>query len=324
MMVLPSTKLLLTVLFLITVLGNAGSKSLPEGPDGAKGAISGEKSDKRDDKSTHKEEERGATVKVTGDSSKQETWSTGSTTSTAAVTQKITNPADVKEPLSEDENGKSKNAKEKDENDQNKNHKTEEGKLGGNIKEQATEKNTATSAAEKKPITDPTTSTVITSVVTEKSVENNPPEEVKKPEDDNAKDTGNIKEPVQQKQVDKPPSVEIENPESKELKSDQSKDNNESWQVKETKFVKNMNPGQEDQETQSSFVGYLIVLCFVTIIAFLVFHNKKKILGLIVEGRSGRQAGRRRSGGKEYRKLDSNVEDILDSGKETNMRQVIY
>jgi len=91
----------------------------------------------------------------------------------------------------------------------------------------------------------------------------------------------------------------------------------------ETSFEKQMGSGAPDPP-QTNFFSYFIVLAIITIIAYLVFHNKKKILGLIVEGRSGKQAGRRRSGGREYRKLDSNMEDMMETGKETSMRQVIY
>jgi len=91
----------------------------------------------------------------------------------------------------------------------------------------------------------------------------------------------------------------------------------------ETSFEKQMGSGAPDPP-QTNFFSYFIVLAIITIVAYLVFHNKKKILGLIVEGRSGKQAGRRRSGGREYRKLDSNMEDMMETGKETNMRQVIY
>lgn len=91
----------------------------------------------------------------------------------------------------------------------------------------------------------------------------------------------------------------------------------------ETDFQKQMNSETKDPP-QSNFFSYFIVLAIITIIVYLVFHNKKKILGLIVEGRSGRQSGRRRSGGREYMKLDSNMEDMMETGRETSMRQVIY
>lgn len=94
-------------------------------------------------------------------------------------------------------------------------------------------------------------------------------------------------------------------------------------QTMETSFEKHMGSGASDPP-QTNFFSYFIVLAIISIIAYLVFHNKKKILGLIVEGRSGRQAGRRRSGGREYRKLDSNVEDMMENGRDTSMRQVIY
>merc|ERR1712107_356491 len=69
----------------------------------------------------------------------------------------------------------------------------------------------------------------------------------------------------------------------------------------EIDFQKQMSSETKDPP-QSNFFSYF-VLAIITIIVYLVFHNKKKILGLIVEGRSGRQSGRRRSGGREYRSL---------------------
>jgi len=92
--------------------------------------------------------------------------------------------------------------------------------------------------------------------------------------------------------------------------------------IVETKYEDNMKGGPEIDE-QSSFFGYFILLSIVAIIAYLVFHNKQKILALVLEGRR-RQGNRRRSGGREYRKLDSNLEDTMDPGKETSLRQVIY
>merc|ERR1712179_401 len=93
-------------------------------------------------------------------------------------------------------------------------------------------------------------------------------------------------------------------------------------EIVETKYENNMKPGPEMDEHSSSF-GYFILLSIVAIIAYLVFHNKQKILALVLEGRR-RQGSRRRSGGREYRKLDSNLEDTMDPGKETSLRQVIY
>jgi len=106
-----------------------------------------------------------------------------------------------------------------------------------------------------------------------------------------------------------------------ESKIEPAMPNNEK-EIVETKYENNMKTGPEIDE-QSSFFGYFILLSIVAIIAYLVFHNKQKILALVLEGRR-RQGNRRRSGGREYRKLDSNLEDTMDPGKETSLRQVIY
>jgi len=86
---------------------------------------------------------------------------------------------------------------------------------------------------------------------------------------------------------------------------------------------KSVLPGPDAAPATSNFFSYFILLSIVTIVAYLVFHNKKKILGMILEGRR-QQSSRRRSGGREYRKLDSNLEDTMESGKMTSMRNVIY
>merc|ERR1712013_206834 len=122
-----------------------------------------------------------------------------------------------------------------------------------------------------------------------------------------------------------PGSKDVKASESDPDQNDKDKIENEEDAVddKDTVEVKQMSSETKDPP-QSNFFSYFIVLAIITIIVYLVFHNKKKILGLIVEGRSGRQSGRRRSGGREYRKLDSNMEDMMETGRETSMRQVIY
>jgi len=91
----------------------------------------------------------------------------------------------------------------------------------------------------------------------------------------------------------------------------------------EPSLEKSVMHGPDVSPASTSFFSYFILLAIVTIVAYLVFHNKKKILGLILEGRR-QQGDRRRSGGKEYRKLDSNLEDTMESGKMASMRDVIY
>jgi len=76
-------------------------------------------------------------------------------------------------------------------------------------------------------------------------------------------------------------------------------------------------------EDESSFLPHFIFLAILCMTAYLVYHNKSKILALVLEGRRGQNA-RRRSGGRTYTKLDSTLEENMDLKRETSLRQVIY
>lgn len=84
-----------------------------------------------------------------------------------------------------------------------------------------------------------------------------------------------------------------------------------------SKGVKHLDDGS------SNFFGYFMFLSIVAIAAYLVFHNKQKILALILEGRR-RQSSRRRMDGKEYRRVDTNLEDTMTSRDDVSGRHVIY
>jgi len=106
----------------------------------------------------------------------------------------------------------------------------------------------------------------------------------------------------------------------------QYNDKKDSYYSKSDPIVENTmqdakSPSLDD--SSSSFFSYFILLSIVAIVAYLVFHNKQKILALILEGRR-RQGSRRRSGGREYRKLDSNLEDTMNSESYTSGQHVIY
>jgi len=94
-------------------------------------------------------------------------------------------------------------------------------------------------------------------------------------------------------------------------------------------FPKNHDEGQDTMNTgpyiedESSFLPHFIFLAILCITAYLVYHNKSKILALVLEGRRGQNA-RRRSGGRTYTKLDSTLEENMDLKRETSLRQVIY
>lgn len=84
------------------------------------------------------------------------------------------------------------------------------------------------------------------------------------------------------------------------------------------------------EDTESSFFSYFMFLMFVIVSFYVAYHNKSKILALLIEGRrsrtySSRNGSRRKSHSAEYRKLDSNLEEAIQSGgSQTLSTQIIY
>lgn len=83
------------------------------------------------------------------------------------------------------------------------------------------------------------------------------------------------------------------------------------------------------EDAESSFFSYFMFLMFVIISIYVAYHNKSKILALLIEGRrnrhSSRGGSRRKSHSAEYRKLDSNLEEAIQSGgSQTLSTQIIY
>lgn len=86
-----------------------------------------------------------------------------------------------------------------------------------------------------------------------------------------------------------------------------------------------------DQE-DSNFFSYFMFVMFACIVCYVVYHNKSKLVALLVEGRrsnSGRggfsKGGRKHTAA--YRKLDSNLEEAITSNASASSRstsQIIY
>ncbi|KAL7026082.1 hypothetical protein ACKWTF_013783 [Chironomus riparius] len=75
-------------------------------------------------------------------------------------------------------------------------------------------------------------------------------------------------------------------------------------------------PFEEDPD--SNFFTYLCIIMFLTIVLYILYHNRHKILALLLEGRQGRNSRRARSrGGSKaaYSKLDCNLEEAITSKK---------
>ncbi|XP_041363629.1 Y' element ATP-dependent helicase YEL077C-like [Gigantopelta aegis] len=73
-----------------------------------------------------------------------------------------------------------------------------------------------------------------------------------------------------------------------------------------------------------NFMAYFLTVVVLCIAGYVVFHNKQKIMGFIVEGRASRQR-RRTSGGGKYKKLESGVEEVVPSlDKSSSVKNFIY
>ncbi|XP_037804424.1 trans-Golgi network integral membrane protein 1-like isoform X2 [Penaeus monodon] len=78
--------------------------------------------------------------------------------------------------------------------------------------------------------------------------------------------------------------------------------------------IKNREIFTDDED--SHFFAYFLTIMVSAIIFYLVFHNKQRIIALIIEGRSpGERRGRRSSSRGKYHKLDNNLEEAITATK---------
>lgn len=82
------------------------------------------------------------------------------------------------------------------------------------------------------------------------------------------------------------------------------------------------------KQDDSNFFSYLMFMMFVTSLFYVVYHNKTKVLALVIEGRRGRHrgggGGRRKSHSAEYRRLDQNLDEAINSSAHVQKTQIIY
>lgn len=86
------------------------------------------------------------------------------------------------------------------------------------------------------------------------------------------------------------------------------------------------NPASSE-ETPSYFLSYFFALTIICIAGYLIYHNKNKLMGLVLEGRkprNGRRQRRSSSSSARYRKLDNNLEEAMGPNSETSFSQVVY
>jgi len=97
---------------------------------------------------------------------------------------------------------------------------------------------------------------------------------------------------------------------------------------KKPNIINNMpaNPASSE-ETPSYFLSYFFALTVICIAGYLIFHNKNKLMGLVLEGRrprNGRRQRRSSSSSARYRKLDNNLEEAMGPSSNTSFSQVVY
>lgn len=78
-------------------------------------------------------------------------------------------------------------------------------------------------------------------------------------------------------------------------------------------------------EDDSHFFTYFTVVTVACIAGYIGYHNKQKILAIVLEGRRSRNnRGRRRPSTANYRKLDCTLEEAVTSQCNANVTHVIY
>lgn len=85
-----------------------------------------------------------------------------------------------------------------------------------------------------------------------------------------------------------------------------------------------------EEEPESNFFTYLLMVCFFVVGLYVMYHNKQKFLALMLEGRrgpkKGRDRGNRRSDAAYSKLLDSTLEEAITSKKSLNGKttEIIY
>lgn len=82
--------------------------------------------------------------------------------------------------------------------------------------------------------------------------------------------------------------------------------------------------GNFEEPEDSHFFAYFMSLSALCILGYIVYHNKRKIIAMAVEGKKGRSTGRRRPNSASYHKLDSNLEEAMSSNLASTNSYVIY
>lgn len=119
-----------------------------------------------------------------------------------------------------------------------------------------------------------------------------------------------------------------EDNEDEELDSNVQPKSSQEAGPSKSQIISDQNVDPFRNDTDSNFFTYFMFLLLVCVIAYVVYHNKTKMLALMLEGRrssaNGRSGLSRRKHTAAYRKLDSNLEEAITSSANGRSTQVIY
>nr|KAF7406699.1 hypothetical protein H0235_014355 [Vespula pensylvanica] len=107
--------------------------------------------------------------------------------------------------------------------------------------------------------------------------------------------------------------------------SEDNLDDNFGISVKSDISVQKGNYHNIKDDDESHFFTYFAIISFAFIAGYIAYHNKQKILAIVLEGRrSKNNRGRRRPSTANYRKLDCTLEEAVTSQCNANVTHVIY
>ncbi|KAG5894042.1 hypothetical protein JTB14_037887 [Gonioctena quinquepunctata] len=81
----------------------------------------------------------------------------------------------------------------------------------------------------------------------------------------------------------------------------------------------------EELDGGSYFFSYFMVICVMFVLGYLGYHNRIKVMALVLEGKRNKRSYReRRPNSANYHKLDSNLEEAITSSCTKNTNNIIY
>ncbi|KAJ8985359.1 hypothetical protein NQ317_008392 [Molorchus minor] len=81
----------------------------------------------------------------------------------------------------------------------------------------------------------------------------------------------------------------------------------------------------ENIDGESYFFSYFMAICVLFVLGYVGYHNRQRVMALVVEGKRGKRQYRgRRPNSANYHKLDSNMEEAISSSCNKNSSHVIY